>query len=301
MAIPKYDELLNPTFQAIRRLGGSASITEIEEEVIKSLNLSDADVSQPHDERRTEVEYRLAWARTYLKIYGLLENSKRGVWSISANGHNLQSVDPVKVRRFVHGQRKPKLIKDSPSNGITQLIEDVVSYTVLDKQVQIAIPGISDAILEQTWRESLMDALINLSPGAFERLCQRLLRESGFVQVQVTGKSGDGGIDGVGIVRIGGLLGFPVLFQCKRYKGSVGASTIRDFRGAMIGRTDRGLVITTGTFSRDAKREATRDGAPPIDLVDGEQLLDKLKELGLGVSVKMVEEVSVNTEWFKGL
>ena len=140
---------------------------------------------------------------------------------------------------------------------------------------------------------------MSLAPAAFERLCQRLLRESGFVEVRVTGRSGDGGIDGVGIVRLGGLLGFPILFQCKRYQGSVSAGTVRDFRGAMIGRADRGLIITTGTFSRDAKAEAIRDGAPPIDLVDGEQLLDKLKGLRLGVEIEMIEKVSVVPSWFK--
>ncbi|HET8853027.1 MAG TPA: restriction endonuclease, partial [Ktedonobacteraceae bacterium] len=152
---------------------------------------------------------------------------------------------------------------------------------------------------EETWREELLSQLLDVAPDAFERLCQRVLRESGFVEVRVTGRSGDGGIDGVGIVRLGGLLGFPILFQCKRYQGSVGASTIRDFRGAMIGRADRGLVIATGTFSRDAKIEATRDGAPPIDLIDGEQLLDKLKELRLGITVKMVEQISVLPDFFK--
>ncbi|HSH80008.1 MAG TPA: restriction endonuclease [Herpetosiphonaceae bacterium] len=146
-----------------------------------------------------------------------------------------------------------------------------------------------------------MAKLLELSPSAFERLCQRMLRESGFVEVRVTGRSGDGGIDGVGIVKLGGLLGFPILFQCKRFQGSESAGTIRDFRGAMIGRADRGLVFTTGTFTRDAKMEATRDGAPPIDLVDGEQLLDKLRELRLGVTVQMVEEVSVDVEWFQSL
>jgi restriction system protein len=128
-----------------------------------------------------------------------------------------------------------------------------------------------------------------------------MLRESGFVQVEVTGRSGDGGIDGIGRVTIGGLLSFPILFQCKRYQGSVGPSTIRDFRGAMIGRTDRGLVITTGTFTREAKLEATRDGAPPIDLVDGEDLLNKLKELRLGVQVQMVEAISIDPDWFQGI
>ena len=160
---------------------------------------------------------------------------------------------------------------------------------------------VAEAVLEQTWREELLTTLFNLKSDAFERLCQRVLRESGFTQVKVTGRSGDGGIDGVGLVRLGGLLSFPVLFQCKRYRGVVGPSTIRDFRGAMVGQADRGLVMTTGTFSRDARMEATRDGAPPIDLVDSEQLIDKLKELRLGVEVEMKEDVTVLTEWFKHL
>jgi restriction system protein len=159
--------------------------------------------------------------------------------------------------------------------------------------------GAAEVVLEQVWRKQLLATLFDLPPDVFERLSQRLLRESGFVQVRVTGRTDDGGIDGIGIVRIGGLLGFPVLFQCKRYRGSVGASAIRDFRGAMIGRADRGIVITTGTFSRDARTEATRDGAPPIDLVDGEELMDKLKELRLGVGVRTIEEVFVQTDWFK--
>lgn len=154
----------------------------------------------------------------------------------------------------------------------------------------------------ESWRNILHHVLIHeISPDAFERLAKRILRESGFVQVEVTGRSGDGGIDGKGIMRLSGLLSFHVIFQCKKYRGTVTASDIRDFRGAMIGRADKGLFITTGTFTRDATREATRDGAPPIDLVDGDQLADKLKELGLGITKKMVEKISVDTEWFKSI
>jgi len=140
-----------------------------------------------------------------------------------------------------------------------------------------------------------------LSPDAFERLAQRLLRESGFIQVEVTGRTGDGGIDGKGIARIHGFMSFHVIFQCKRYKGSVSASEIRDFRGAMVGRADKGLFITTGNFTSGAIKEATRDGAPPIDLVDGDELARKLKELGLGVKTELIEQVSVEREWFSGL
>ncbi len=282
--VPRYDSLFNPTLQAIKRLGGSASIPELEEEVIKSLNLTDAEIAEPHDERRTKLQYRLAWARTYLKRFGLLDNSERGIWVLTVKGKEVDTVDPRQVKRATLEQRKGRQVADIAPQS-----------TLLD------LPDGTDDVLEQNWRNELLAKLLELSPSAFERLCQRMLRESGFVEVRVTGRSGDGGIDGVGIVKLGGLLGFPILFQCKRFQGSVSAGTIRDFRGAMIGRADRGLVFTTGTFTRDAKMEATRDGAPPIDLVDGEQLLDKLRELRLGVTVQMVEEVSVDVEWFQSL
>lgn len=283
MAIPKFDELFNPTLEAIKKLGGSASISELDEEVTKHLHLSNNAIAEAHNERLTELEYRLAWARSYLKACELLNNSERGIWVLTAKGKDVDIVDSRQVTRFVRSIRKGKSSKTSTKD--VEAIESV---------------EIAETVLEETWREELMTQLLELTPDAFERLCQRLLlRESGFVEVKVNGRSGDGGIDGVGIVRLGGFLGFPVLFQCKRYRGSVSPSIIRDFRGAMIGRADRGLVITTGTFSRDAKLEASRDGAPPIDLVDGEQLLDKLKELHLGVTIKMIEQVSVLPNFFK--
>ncbi|MBU1092734.1 restriction endonuclease [Patescibacteria group bacterium] len=140
-----------------------------------------------------------------------------------------------------------------------------------------------------------------MSPDAFERLTQRILRESGFVQVEVTGRTGDGGIDGKGIAKIHGFMSFHVIFQCKKYQGSVSAGDIRDFRGAMVGRADKGLFITTGTFTSAAVKEATRDGAPPIDLVDGEQLAEKLKEFQLGIKTEMIEKVTIDKEWFTNL
>ena len=139
-----------------------------------------------------------------------------------------------------------------------------------------------------------------MKPDAFERLAQRILRESGFTRVEVSGRSGDGGIDGSGVLRVN-LVSFHVLFQCKRWKGSVGAGVVRDFRGAMVGRADKGLIITTGTFTADARLEATRDGAPAIDLVDGEALCGLLKDLKLGVIVKLVDEVGVEATFFSSI
>jgi restriction system protein len=141
-----------------------------------------------------------------------------------------------------------------------------------------------------------------MPPDGFERLAQRLLREAGFISATVTGRTGDGGIDGLGVYRMS-LVSFPVFFQCKRYRGSVGAGAVRDFRGAMAGRGDKGLLITTGTFTGEAKAEATRDGAPPIDLIDGQRLCDLLKQYDLGTrtTTRVVEEVTVDQDFFSDL
>jgi restriction system protein len=288
MPVPKNDMLFNPVLDAMQALGGSASIAELDEQVTRSLGLSQEDVAQMHDERQTELRYRLAWARTYLKAAGYLDNSARGVWVLTEAGKGTPHVNPTEVTRLLKLNQKVRASQD-------QTISDPEKADLSQAVVSAAE---AEAVLEYSWRNDLLAKLQKLPPSAFERLCQRLLRESGFVEVRVTGKSGDGGIDGVGIVQLGGLLGFPVLFQCKRYQGTVGAGVIRDFRGAMVGRADRGLVLTTGSFSSDARLEATRDGAPPIDLVDGEQLLDKLRELRLGVTIRTVEEVSVVPEFF---
>lgn len=285
--MPTFDRLMNPLIEALRRLGGSGSVDEIYDKVIELEAITEDILSKMHDPERsnqTEVGYRLAWARTYLKKYGLIENSSRGVWALTTKAKDTSEIDSQDVVRRVRemdkketSEKKPK--HKQPDEETTSVPED-----------------------NEEWRANLHHILTKeLTPDAFERLAQRLLRESGFVQVEVTGRTGDGGIDGKGIARIHGFMSFHVIFQCKKYQGSVPAGAIRDFRGAMVGRADKGLFITTGTFSPAAIKEATRDGAPPIDLVDGDHLADKLKELGLGLIKEMVERVSIDKNWFQNL
>lgn len=254
--------MLLPTIQALQILGGSGTTEEIYEKVVQLLNLPDKVLEIPHGSTsQSEVEYRLAWSRTYLKKYGLLQNSARGIWTLASTSINLDELDAKEIVKAVRDVDKNKILPADTSN--TGEVESI------------------ETLEELAWHQQLHKMLLSLEPAAFERLAQRLLRESGFIQVQVTGKSGDGGIDGVGIARLNGFLSFHILFQCKRYQGSVTASQIRDFRGAMQGRTDKGLFITTGTFTRDAIKEATRDGAPPIDLIDGEQVSSTAEGIGL--------------------
>ncbi len=286
MEIPSYDQLMLPLFTALTVLGGSASISEIDEYVADHSGLPAELLDLPHNAEKsnqTEFQYRLAWARTYLKKAGLVENSSRGVWVISPDKRDVQTFDPGDIVRQVRELHKRKRAERDLNEEFVADPDDGPAET-------------------DTWRQTLHQVLTTeIDPSAFERLVQRLLRESGFVHVEVTGRSGDGGIDGKGIARINGLLSFHVHFQCKRYQGSVSASHIRDFRGAMVGRADKGLFITTGTFTRDAVRESTRDGAPPLDLIDGDQLADKLKELNLGIETRLVEQVQVNENWFRSI
>ena len=280
--VPTYDDLIQPLFLALKELGGSGSIEELEEKVAQLLNLPEKITAIPHNPEKsnqTEFGYRLAWARTYLKYYGVIENSTRGVWSIAADKRQLETIDSQEVVRVVREAMKLQKAAQTLADATTE-----------------NEPG---PVAEPTWKESIYNILTQkIKPDAFERLTQRLLRESGFIHVEVTGKTGDGGIDGKGIARINGMLSFHVIFQCKRYKGAVSASQIRDFRGAMVGRADKGLFLTTGTFTRDAVKEATRDGAPAIDLIDGDQLADRLKELSLGIKTAFVEQVTIDEDWF---
>ncbi len=286
--LPTYDSLMNPLIQALRQLGGSGSIDEIYEQVVEIENISEDVIAKLHDPEKsnqTEVAYRLAWARTYLKKFGLLDNSSRGVWTLTSKSRDIDDVDPAEVVRTVRALDKER----APQKQVKRKKAEGESGDEIPEE-------------EQEWKSKLHRILTQeLDADTFERLTQRILRESGFVSVEVTGRTGDGGIDGKGIARIHGFMSFHVIFQCKKYQGSVSAGAIRDFRGAMVGRADKGLFITTGTFTPAAVKEATRDGAPPIDLVDGAAFAEKLKELGLGVSLEMVENVTVNEEWFKNL
>jgi restriction system protein len=288
IVLPSFDELIVPTVKALIKLGGSGSVEEINNLVYEIAKIPEDVLQVSHGESGTlkEVDYRLAWSRTYLKKFGLVENSARGIWAILQSDIDVSNLSNTEIVRFVREkstiEKIDKRTEDSLSDSLQKEVENEVENT-------------------EQWKNNLLSILYKITPSAFERLAQRILRESGFSQVEVTGKVGDGGIDGKGIVRVSGLLSFHVIFQCKRYKGSVSPSQVRDFRGAMQGRADKGLIITTGTFTREAIKEATRDGAPPIDLIDGELLCDKLKELKLGVNTKLIEAIEIKNDWFTNL
>ncbi len=282
------------TVEAMKQVGGSASIYELDEKVAELEGVSEEEQSfmmTGTNQGQPRLNYYLAWARTFLKKGGALENSARGIWALTEFGSTIDTIDDTqriidqvneeeKARAREHRKKKqqngdePELFSPSDQSGNIEETPDT-----------------------ETWKSRLLTTLKQMDPYAFERLAQRLLREAGFTKVEVRGKSGDGGIDGVGVLRVN-LVSFQVFFQCKRYKGSVGSSEIRDFRGAMMGRADKGLFITTGNFTAQASDEATRDGATAIDLIDGDRLCDLLKENDLGVATEMIESVTIDEKFF---
>ena len=278
-SIPNYATLIEATFSALKMIGGSGKNDEINSKVAEILELSNEVQDIPHlnSSSLSEVNYRCAWARTILKNYGALENSARSVWTIKPEFTGIDSVDGAIVEKF----RNIKSEKTQKFNTAEEKMEE---------------QGVDVPEEVKPWRKRLYEVLINMDPYGFERLTQRVLRECGFTNVVVTKKSGDGGIDGTGKLKINGIFSFNIAFQCKRYQGSVGAGDIRDFRGSLTTDIEKGVFITTGSFSKPAIEEASNPGKQQIDLIDGEEFITKLAEFGIGV--KEVKDYEIDEQFF---
>ncbi len=287
--VPTYVEMAWPTLQVLEQRGGSASRREIDAGLAEIMNLSEEVLEQLQGSGpMLKVDYTASWARTYLKKMGAIDNSRHGVWSLTDDGRQLDSGTDF-AERFREIAREAS--KHSRSKGAAPE-SDPDSLSASDQQDDLPIDSGSEPSPDD--EQELLAVLQSMSGTAFERLCQRVLREHGFTEVEVTGRSHDGGIDGKGVLRIE-LISFQVVFQCKRYEGSVAPRHIRDFRGAMDGRADKALFLTTGRFSRSAEDEAVRPGAIRIDLIDGDDFCQLLKDAGLGVKT----EVSVDPAFFE--
>ena len=224
-----------------------------------------------------------AWARFYLAKAGYIDSSRRGVWALTERGQDIE---------FTNHEQAFELFRDIHSEFSSARKDEKT-----DDVEESSSPPDEPRSVGGDYKQELLETLLSIPPDGFERFCQRLLRESDFQEVTVTGRSGDGGIDGIGVLRVNRLVSFKVLFQCKRYRGSVSPSQVRDFRGAMMGRADKGIIITTGSFTREAKKEAVRDGVPPIELVDGENLIEMLESLEL--VLMPVQSYKVDVQFFE--
>ena len=271
---PKFVRFFGPVLEALGQLGGSARPPEVYDAIAKKLNVSDDAMGETLASGQTRFYNQVAWARFYLVRAGLLDSSKRGVWSLTDKGRECVSLSSEQAADLFRQVRK-------------EMLEEARKLGTEAPEIPTEEAPAQDGDVTETrpvdYRARVLEILQALTPSGFERFCQRLLREAGFQNVVVTGRAGDGGIDGMGILQVNTLVSFKVLFQCKRYLETVTPSQVRDFRGAMMGRADKGIILTTGRFTADARKEAVRDGVPPIELVDGEKLVSMLEELEIGL------------------
>lgn len=271
----EFTKWFGPLLDALRDLGDSGKPKEVSNKIAENLQLSDDYLDETLKSGTNKFHNQVAWARQYLVWEGLLDSSKRGTWKLTDKGKNTYlSRDDAKsiflkwvaIHQKARKQRKKEIIEEQ---------EDL-----------------SPDEFESS--NDLLEVLKSITPKGFENICKELLREHGFENVVVTGGAHDGGIDGYGTLELNPFVSFKVLFQCKRYKGSVSRAQVGDFRNAMIGRADKGIILTTGSFTNEAIKEANREGAPQIELVDGEKLVDMFERVELGVKPKTVYEVDMN-------
>jgi restriction system protein len=281
--LPTHVQFFLPIIESLRKLGGSASPLELKDALIANLDITEEELSERLANNVFRIDNQIAWSKIYLSREGLLDVTDPKVWSLTEEGlrRDLSEDDVLAIFKRIHSglvrKKQPSTAPIEPSG-----------------------PHVGE---DEKHGAELIELLKSLSPEGFERLCQRLLRASGFTKVVVKGRSGDGGIDGEGILEINPLVSLKVIFQSKRYKDAVSSSQVRDFRGAMQGRADKGIFITTGRFTQEAKSEAIREGAPPIELVDGTKLVHLFEQRQLGLKPKTVYELdhSFFDEYMRGL
>jgi restriction system protein len=286
LKVPQHFRFIIPIVEVLKELGGSGRASEVRDLVIEKLNISEEELSERIKSGKSRIKNQIQWARLMLAKADYIDSSQRGVWSLTEKGRLAELTDHDLLRLYEYRKqlakeyRKIRLAKKNDTDSDESQIDEVIE----------------DDFDKDDYKSGLLNILQSISPAGFERICQRLLREAGFEQVKVTGKSGDGGIDGIGILQVNPFVSFRVLFQCKRYQGAVSPSQVRDFRGAMQGRADKGIIMTTGTFTTEAKKEARRDGVPPIEIVDGEKLVEMFEHVELGL--KPVKTYEIDEKFF---
>jgi len=268
------DKWMNPVLTALKELGGSGTSREVIARVAKNEKVPDEVREETLKNGSSKFDNQVAWARQYLVYEGLIDKSKRGVWTLTSLGQ--KTTLTKKAARNIRLKRDA-IYKELQKNKSNDEAEEELEEIIEDQR--------------NSGNENLLDILKSISWVGFEHLCKRLLREFEFDNLEVTQRSRDEGIDGYGELKINPIISTRVGFQCKRYKGTVSRASVGEFRNAVMSRVDKGIMITTGTFSEDAKREANRDGVIPIELIDGEKLVKLFEQVELGLKPKTVYEI----------
>jgi len=267
MAIPSEKDIELPLLQEIEAAGGEAKPSELYDKVATHfLQLTPSDQTAKH--RRSGLliwANRVAWARQHLVNKGEIDASVYGIWKITARGRV----------RLGKGVVLPSAPKPPPLSTIGELLD----------------------IERQQARAQLHELLMNLHPQQFEEFAAKLLESVGFTDVEVTNYIGDGGIDGYGNLEMG-VVQVKAAFQVKRWQQNVSRPNIDQFRGAIQGKFDQGIYITTSDFSDEAKKVSSVAGAVPIVLINGDRVVDIMLEKGLGVRQEPLTVTRIDEEFF---
>lgn len=275
---PEFLKYINPVLTALQANGGAGNSSDIIEQVIEELNITEADLEETTSNGQSKIRNQIQWARFYLFKAGLIDNAQRGIWRLTNEGLDKKLTNEGVYSLFKTVQEN---VKKKPTPKPTKTEPTYENIPTEDEEHS----------------QSLINIIQNLPPAGFEKLCKRLLTEIGINEISITGGSGDQGIDGKGIVKLNDVVSLNIVFQCKRYKETVSPHHVRDFRGAMQGRGEKGLIITTGRFTKEAKNEANRDGVTPIELIDGDRLVELFEKFRLGL--KPVTVFEIDQEFFK--
>lgn len=275
---PEFLRYVNPVLTTLQENGGAGDSSDVIEQVIDKLGITEAELEETTANGQSRIRNQIQWARFYLFKAGLIDNAQRGIWRLTNDGLESKLNDDGVYALF-------KKVQDSVKKSVP----------TTTKKAEPKFESISTE--EEEHSIGLIGLIQNLPASGFEKLCKRLLTEIGINEIVITGGSGDQGIDGKGVVKLNDVVSLNIVFQCKRYKETVSPHHVRDFRGAMQGRGEKGLIITTGRFTKEAKAEGSRDGVTPIELIDGNRLVELFEKYRLGL--KPVTVFEIDHDFFK--
>lgn len=279
---PKFLKFIIPLLEVLKERGGAGKPFEVRPLITDKLKIPESEVQQTLESGVSRVYNQIDWARNYLKEGGFISAEERGIWRLTEKGFksNLSENEVYKLFKDVQSKFQKKEIT---LEGVTK-----------QKRLSNEDVDISDKPPEnQKHLHEILNILLRLPPSGFEKICKRLLIEEGFEDVEVTKQTRDGGIDGVANLILNRFISFKVFFQCKRYKGAVSSETVQMFKGALDGKIkpgDKGIIITTGYFTQDAQK-ASKEGRVPIELIDGDKLIEMFENKKLGIQQKTIYEV----------
>jgi restriction system protein len=275
---PKFIRFFWPILTGLRELGGSAAPREVIDLVVERLGIGDDERAERTKSGTLRVDNQVHWARNYLVWAGLLDGSQRGRWSLSQAGWELplDEQSPESAHELFKGVRAER----GPEWGKAEA--DI--HDADDDSDEPAAPVDESESSDLALVNELRATILAISPAGFEGLCKRLLTELGLKQLRAVGQAGDRGIDVEGHLRVNSVVSFRVGVQCKLYAdgNKVSPRQIREFQGA-LGPFDRGIFMTTSVFTQQAEEQASSPGYKPIDLIDGERLIELLRDYWLGI------------------